>query len=39
MRKSYNTRGALVVEQLRAELTSGDFLFFVYRNGTRAKVL
>ena len=39
MRKSFNTLGALVEQQLRAEVTSGDLFLFVSRNRTRAKVL
>ena len=39
MRKSFSTLGALVEQQLRAEVTSGDLFLFVSRNRTRAKVL
>ncbi len=39
MRKSFDTLSALVVEQMRLELLSGDVFLFVGRDRKRAKAL
>lgn len=39
MRKSFDTLSALVVEQMRLELLSGDIFLFVGRDRRRAKAL
>lgn len=39
MRKSFNTLGALVTQELRQDLLAGDLFLFVSRNRKRAKVL
>ena len=39
MRKSFNTLGALVAEQLKHDLLEGDLFLFVSRDRKRSKVL
>ena len=39
MRKSFNTLQALVEEQMKGDLSTGDLFLFVAKNGKRAKVL
>jgi transposase len=39
MRKSFNTLSALVVEQMKRELLTGDLFLFVSQDRKRAKVL
>lgn len=39
MRKSFDTLSALVVQQMRRELLTGDLFLFVSRDRKRAKVL
>lgn len=39
MRKSFNTLGAIVEQQMKRSVLSGDLFLFVSRNRKRAKVL
>ena len=39
MRKSFNTLSALVTEEMRREVLSGDLFVFISRDRKRAKVL
>ena len=39
MRKSFNTLGALVTQELKQDLLAGDLFLFVSRDRKRAKVL
>ena len=39
MRKSFNTLGALVEQDMKRDVLSGDLFLFVSRNRKRAKVL
>ncbi len=39
MRKSFNTLSALVEQEMKRSVLSGDLFLFVSRNRTRAKVL
>lgn len=39
MRKSFNTLGAIVAQEMKHDLLTGDLFLFVSRNRKRAKVL